>query len=60
VYDYIIATDEGGSKQDDEDNRDIGDGSQEIEEEDCASPKILSCFSSLFCLLILGICFSSA
>ncbi len=58
VYDDIIATDEGGSEQGDENNRDFGDGSQQIEEEDCASLKIITCFPSLFCSLTLGVCFS--
>ena len=37
VYDYIIATDEGGSEQDEEE--DSGTESLQLEEEDCASRK---------------------
>jgi ATP-dependent RNA helicase DDX56/DBP9 len=39
VYDYIIATDEGGSGQDDEDSRDSDAEGQTVEEEDCVSPQ---------------------
>jgi hypothetical protein len=37
VYDYIIAADEGGSKQDDDE--DSGTESLQLEEEDCVSRK---------------------
>jgi hypothetical protein len=37
VYDYIIATDEGGSKQDDEE--DSGTETLQLEEEDCTLRK---------------------
>lgn len=37
MYDYIIATDEGGSGQDDEDNRDSDAEGQTVEGEDRAS-----------------------
>jgi ATP-dependent RNA helicase DDX56/DBP9 len=37
VYDYIIATDEGGSEQDDEDSRDSGTEGPQVEEEDFIS-----------------------
>lgn len=40
MYDYIIATDEGGSEQDDEDSRDSGTEGPQVEEEDCASQQI--------------------
>lgn len=36
MYDYIIATDEGGNEQDDEDS---GSESLQLEEEDCVSCK---------------------
>lgn len=54
VYDYIIATDEGGSEQDDEDS-----GAESLQlEEDCMSsnPLVLT----LFFPLILGSNLSSA
>ena len=37
MYDYIIATDEGGSEQDGEDTRDSGAEDQQVKEEDCTS-----------------------
>ena len=40
MYDYIIATDEGGSEQDDEDSRDSGNEDQPVEEEDRTSQQI--------------------
>jgi len=37
VYDYIIATDEGGNGQDDEESRDSGTESEEEDKEGCVS-----------------------
>jgi hypothetical protein len=42
VYDYIIATDEGGNEQDEE-SGDSGPESQEEDEKDCASLRISMC-----------------
>jgi ATP-dependent RNA helicase DDX56/DBP9 len=50
VYDYIIATDEGGNNEDDEDSDDSGD---EDQEETCASMRIfvIALFLSLTCVV---------
>jgi len=37
VYNYIIATDEGGNRQDNEESRDSGTESEEEDEEGCVS-----------------------
>jgi hypothetical protein len=40
VYDYIIATDEGGNDQEDKESGDSGTESQEEDEEGCMSLRI--------------------
>ena len=53
MYDYIIATDEGGSEQDDEDARDSGAEDQQVGEEDCTSQLFMCMPYSLrsFCVV---------
>ena len=58
VYDYIIATDEGGNRHDDEESGDSGTESEEGDEEDCVSLCISMCSPHSF--LISHAFFSSA
>ena len=48
MYDYIIATDEGGDEQDDNESGDSGAESQEGREEECASLRIFMVLTYTF------------